>query len=187
MANNRIAYGLAKKYGIDTKGMTPRQVWNALNKKGISVHGEAEATARQKEIDELNSLTTEELKKRAKFPLDYFGQKGHKKPDTTKEIPEPPKEAFGFRNDRLYIPDHIRHTEEMGYKDPKKYELAAINFWKNGNGKLYHSEVTKCFYRYNPKTLEFLVVEYDGYIKTFFHLPLKKFERKRYQNKFYEL
>lgn len=36
MADNRIAYGLAKKYGIDTKGMSPGEVWEALKGKGIT-------------------------------------------------------------------------------------------------------------------------------------------------------
>ena len=36
MANNRIAYGLAKKYGINTEGMTPKEVWAALKEKGVT-------------------------------------------------------------------------------------------------------------------------------------------------------
>ena len=36
MANNRIAYGLAKKYGIDTKGMSPKEVWDALRGHGVT-------------------------------------------------------------------------------------------------------------------------------------------------------
>ena len=36
MANNKIAYGLAKEYGIDTKGMSPKEVWEALKEKGVS-------------------------------------------------------------------------------------------------------------------------------------------------------
>ena len=36
MADNRIAYGLAKKYGIDTRGMSPKEVWEALKGKGIT-------------------------------------------------------------------------------------------------------------------------------------------------------
>ncbi len=36
MANNRIAYGLAKEYGINTEGMEPKQVWEALAGKGIN-------------------------------------------------------------------------------------------------------------------------------------------------------
>lgn len=33
MANNRVAYGLAKEQGIDTKDMSPKEVWDALAKK----------------------------------------------------------------------------------------------------------------------------------------------------------
>lgn len=36
MANNRIAYGLAKQYGINTEGMKPKEVWDALASKGIN-------------------------------------------------------------------------------------------------------------------------------------------------------
>lgn len=36
MADNRIAYGLAKKYGIDTKGMSPKDVWDALKEHGVT-------------------------------------------------------------------------------------------------------------------------------------------------------
>ncbi len=36
MAASRIAYGLAKKYGIDTTGMTPGEVWDALKDKGVN-------------------------------------------------------------------------------------------------------------------------------------------------------
>lgn len=36
MANNRIAYSLAKEYGINTDGMNPKQVWDALADKGIN-------------------------------------------------------------------------------------------------------------------------------------------------------
>ena len=36
MADNRIAYGLAKKYGIDTKGVSPKEVWDALREHGVT-------------------------------------------------------------------------------------------------------------------------------------------------------
>lgn len=36
MADSRIAYGLAKKHGIDAKGMSPKEVWDALKGKGIT-------------------------------------------------------------------------------------------------------------------------------------------------------
>lgn len=34
--DNRRAYGLAKAHGIDTTGMSPREVWEALKEKGIT-------------------------------------------------------------------------------------------------------------------------------------------------------
>ena len=42
-----MAYGLAKKHGIDTTGMTPKEVWDALKEKGIS---QADASEKSKEI-----------------------------------------------------------------------------------------------------------------------------------------
>ncbi len=52
MANNKIAYGLAKENGIDTTGMIPKEVWKALKDKGINskeierAQSESEAGAR---------------------------------------------------------------------------------------------------------------------------------------------
>lgn len=43
MADNRVAYGLAKKHGIDTTGMSPKQVWDALKEKGISLGKDRES------------------------------------------------------------------------------------------------------------------------------------------------
>lgn len=38
MANNKIAYGIAKGLGIDTSSMSPKEVWEAIaKKKGVSV------------------------------------------------------------------------------------------------------------------------------------------------------
>lgn len=42
MADTRIAYGLAKKHGIDTTGMSPKEVWDALKEKGISLGKDSE-------------------------------------------------------------------------------------------------------------------------------------------------
>lgn len=54
MADNRIAYGLAKKYGIDTKGMSPKEVWDAL--KG---HGVTQQNAQEKYSSDGNGGTHE--------------------------------------------------------------------------------------------------------------------------------
>ena len=59
MANNKVAYGLAKKYGIDTTGMTPKEVWDALKEKGIS---QADSSEKFKEVEELKTKSIDELK-----------------------------------------------------------------------------------------------------------------------------
>ena len=75
---------------------------------------------------------------------------------------------------------------ELGYKDPKKYEAVAVEFWNNGEGKIYYSQYMDRFYRYNTKTHIFVSVSSNGYIKTFFKLSPKLFERKRIQERLYE-
>lgn len=42
----RLPYGLAKKEGIDTTGMTPKQVWEALKGKGFNPQQEMDRLAR---------------------------------------------------------------------------------------------------------------------------------------------
>lgn len=42
----RLPYGLAKKEGIDTTGMTPKQVWEALKGKGFNPQQEMDKLAR---------------------------------------------------------------------------------------------------------------------------------------------
>ena len=64
MADNRIAYGLAKKYGIDTEGMSPKEVWEALEKKGVKElggHGKDENV--YKSVEELKKQQERELPK----------------------------------------------------------------------------------------------------------------------------
>ncbi len=62
MANNKVAYGLAKKYGIDTTGMTPKEVWDALKERGIS---QADSSEKFKEVEELKTKSIDELHKKS--------------------------------------------------------------------------------------------------------------------------
>ena len=64
MANNRVAYGLAKEEGIDTEGMSPKEVWEALGKKGITQESVSEGKI--KETKNLQSKSIDELKEMAK-------------------------------------------------------------------------------------------------------------------------
>ena len=81
MADNRIAYGLAKKYGIDTDGMSPKEVWEALEKKGVKELGGHRDEVYYKSAEELKeqqlqTLPDKEYKTKAahndfsKFALD---------------------------------------------------------------------------------------------------------------------
>ena len=68
--DNRIAYGLAKKHGIDTKGMSPKEVWEALKGKGVTPESvDREAQGKQKEL---------EKKYNDDLPLDVRIAKGRK-------------------------------------------------------------------------------------------------------------
>lgn len=63
MADNRIAYGLAKKYGIDTSGMTPKEVWAALKEKGVTERSIAGAYNSQENKAKAASKTVNERRK----------------------------------------------------------------------------------------------------------------------------
>ena len=125
-------------------------------------------------------------KKLVKIHFDYFGSK-NKGVSANKKMPPPPSVAYGFDNERLTTPDHIRHREDMGFKDAKQYNAAAINYWENGKGKIYCSEIKQRYYKYRKDTEEFLSIDSEGIIKTYFKLPYKQFERKVYQEKLYEI
>lgn len=73
MADNRIAYGLARKYGIDTKGMSPKEVWDALKEKGVSQNNAGDKYS--------ESGATPAERERMK----YLGIKADKKDETLSE------------------------------------------------------------------------------------------------------
>ena len=43
---------------------------------------------------------------------------------------------------------HQRHAKEMGFKNTKEYEKAAIEFFNSSKGKLYYSLAKNRFYKY---------------------------------------
>lgn len=158
MADNRIAYGLAKKYGIDTTGMAPGEVWEALKEKGVKELGGHK--------DEVYYKSAEELKKQ-------------------QEIKGPPQ-AYGFADKtRKNTKHHKRHAQEMGYKNQDDYERAAVEFFNSDKGKLYYSRVRDRFYRYDEKTGE-LAISSDGIIHTFDYRTTKEFAKIRRQEELNE-
>ena len=155
MADNRIAYGLAKKYGIDTKDMSPKDVWAALREKGVSELGGHK--------NEVYYKSAEELKEQQTI--------------------KPPPQAYGFANkERKNTPHHKRHAEEMGFKNQDEYERAAVEFFNSDKGKLYYSNKRERFYRYDEKTGNFAVSS-NGIVHTFMRKTKKEFARTKQQEK----
>lgn len=98
-----------------------------------------------------------------------------------------PKHAYGFANKKLKnSPDHIQHAKEMGFKNQDEYEEAAINFWDSGQGEEYYGSKRGRFAKYNENTSEYVVIEKDGTLKTYYYLPKKQFEKKIKQEEYRE-
>ena len=91
----------------------------------------------------------------------------------------PVEKAFGFN--RLDTKHHQRHAREMGFKNMKEYELAAVEFFNSDKGKLYYSQARRRFYRYDEKT-GFFVSSSNGLIHTFDLVSKSEFKRKMRQD-----
>ena len=77
------------------------------------------------------------------------------------KVPEP---ATGFN--RLETKHHQRHAKEMGFKNTKEYEKAAVEFFNSDKGKLYYSHARGRFYCYDERT-QFMSISSNGVIHTF--------------------
>lgn len=105
------------------------------------------------------------------------------------EFPEsaahpPVEKAFGFH--RLDTKHHQRHAREMGFKNMREYEQAAVAFFNSDKGKLYYSEKNGKIYRYDKQTRQFCASS-SGLIHTFMRFSEKKFEDIRRQDNTYEI
>ena len=96
------------------------------------------------------------------------------------KFPEP---ATGFN--LLETKHHQRHAKEMGFKNTKEYEKAAVEFFNSDKGKLYYSDAKNRFYKYDEKT-KFFCSSNNGVIHTFLSYSPKKFEDIKRQDKAYE-
>lgn len=59
-ANTRLPYGIAKGLGLSTDGMTPRQVWEMLKKRGVNPENEYEKL-KEKATEEIKEDSFEEI------------------------------------------------------------------------------------------------------------------------------
>lgn len=70
MSSQSIAYGLAKKHGIDTKGMSPKEVWEALAKKGVTSFNQSSNSLESKFNSDSSSNSTNQ-DNQLKSQVDY--------------------------------------------------------------------------------------------------------------------
>lgn len=103
-------------------------------------------------------------------------------PKEAKSFPKPPK-AYSFN--RLNTKHHKDHAKEMGFKNTKEYEAAAVEFFNSDRGVLYYSEARNRYYRYEEKTGIFCV-SMDGVVNTFNIYSKKKFDLIKRQDKLHE-
>ncbi len=103
-------------------------------------------------------------------------------PKETKSFSKPPK-AYSFN--RLNTKHHKDHAKEMGFKNTKEYEAAAVEFFNSDRGVLYYSEARNRYYRYEEKTGIFCV-SMDGVVNTFNIYSKKKFDLIKRQDKLHE-
>ena len=122
-------------------------------------------------ISDYSSMDTSALRERQKIEL----------PSLSFSRPQPEK-ATGFN--RLETKHHQRHAKEMGFKNMREYERAAVEFFNSDKGRLYYSEAKNRFYRYDEKSKLFCSSSH-GIIHTFLRYSPKKFEDIKRQDKAY--
>lgn len=106
MANNRIAYGIAKGMGINTDGMQPYQVWQLINERMThSPDGNSVRTVNYKEDSSDSAFTTQDYKRKGKEInrkmaddiIKRFGKEAFDK-DEPIEYPEATERCMVLRN-----------------------------------------------------------------------------------------
>lgn len=87
------------------------------------------------------------------------------------------EEAYGFADkERQNTKNHVSHAKELGFKNQRDYERAAVDFFNSSRGKLYYSERRKRYYRYDERTGE-MVVSSNGVIHTYLKRSKKDFQK----------
>lgn len=166
MANNRIAYGLCKRYGIPLpKDATPADAWKALKEKGITSDMVYDNSKPGTEKQALQDKTIDELKHEAmvNVGLHFFAKPPSFDPDEVRR--NVPKEALSFA--RVDTKHHESHMREMGYKNHPEYVKGAIEFWNSEKGKVYYNPYNSRYIRYDDKSRRMVSIDSDGIIHTF--------------------
>ena len=133
---------------------------------------------------------TKEKRDRLFKALDFFSKNKHKTHNISYniegEIPRnPPNEIFGFKTKKQKkTKHHQRHIYELGYKSETEYINGAKEFWKNGEGKVYYGKARNTFCKYNINTGEYLVIDKDDYLLTYYPMTEKQFENYKIQERY---
>ena len=124
MANNRIAYGLAKQYGINTEGMEPKQVWDALAGKGINQGNYQQYQNRQNESynnilkSSINNNTNTERSQEEQDLLDQLSRGEYleieelKNHPVVKMLEEKSKQTYEKYGDTSELPGREKKREQ---------------------------------------------------------------------------
>lgn len=89
---------------------------------------------------------------------------------TQGQVPVP--KAVGFN--RSKTKHHQRHAAEMGLNE-KEYIKRAIEFFNSTSGILYYSHKENKFYRYDKKSMLYVVCMPNGILNTFYSVKVKDF------------
>lgn len=111
---------------------------------------------------------------------DEWRGRGHEKASEDK-----PTVQKANQFNRLNTAHHQRHAREMGFKNTREYERAAIEFFNSGKGVLYYSEARNRYYRYDEET-GWLCICHDGVVHTLNIYTKKAFEKIKKQDKLHE-
>jgi hypothetical protein len=161
----RLPFALCMDYGIHIEDWwTPKDAWDALLWKGKI------------------SSVKEECKKHA-TEIKRFEENKKFRENKSFEIPNVEK-AYKFN--RLDTKHHIRHVNELGFKNSKEYEREAVRFFNSNEGKLYYSVARKRFYRYDEKSSR-LVISSDGIVHTFMKKDKNRFNQLEIQDELKEV
>lgn len=182
MADFGWLFAWAKENGIEC----PRKDGAADIPKLLRLYNESRAKSgrkeyRQNESDEKTAYDSRNDFAEQKRRVQAL-QSGGGEQSAAAEKPKPEK-ATGFN--RLETKHHQRHAKEMGFKNTKEYERAAVEFFNSDKGKLYYSNAKNRFYKYDEKT-KFFCSSSNGVIHTFLSCSTKKFEDIKRQDKVYE-
>lgn len=178
MADLGWLFAWAKENGIEC----PNKDGAADIPKLLRLYNESRAKSggkeyRQNESDEKTAYDSRndfaEQKKRVQAL-----QSGGREQSAAAKKPKPEK-ATGFN--RLETKHHQRHAKEMGFKNTKEYERAAVEFFNSDSGELSYSIARKRWYRYD-KGSGFFVSSSDGIVHTFYRLTEKQFRMKEKQD-----